>query len=221
MQMRKPKPKSKRTNTLKIAKPAAVLAVENAAAAILGVIETARQFAPQPPAPPPPQVKYPDHKGTPLRPEQFPSVEQAANLAGILANGQPPQTDAAASKLTEAALRLWRTARDQINEQRAMATNYWVKMDENENGKAVGWERVRIRLELLGALDYLDRNSVTWDEAAALLWKDANPRDRDRRLSALVSAHMAGNGNSFWRQWTVKDFREYGFCPPFGFETLI
>jgi len=165
-----------------------------------------------------PPIRYPEHPGTPLRSHQFPTIEQAAQLAAMLAYGKPIPNDEAAAELAESALRLWRVSRDQINKEQTLAGEYYQKMDTSESGKVEVQERTKARLADLGASDWLDRDAVTWDEAAALLWKDAPPDERDSRLAEIAAA-MAGK--AYWRQWTVDDFRQFGFKNPLGFETLI
>lgn len=172
--------------------------------------ETARKEAPP--------IRYPEHPGTPLRSQQFPTIEQAAQLAATLAHGKPIRNDEAAAELAASALRLWRVSRDQINNEQTLADEYWQKMDSNESGKVEVQERTKARLAALGAADWLDLETVPWDDAAALLWKDAPPDERDSQLAGIAAA-MAGK--SCWRLWTVDDFRQSGFINPFGFEALI
>jgi hypothetical protein len=168
----------------------------------------------------PPPVGYPEHKGTPLRPKQFPQLAEVAQLAATLAQGQIPHDDAAAASLVGAALRLWRVARDEINQQSASASLYWSRMDDLENDKISCEERINQRLEKLGASDLLkSKDKVTWKEAASLLWKNANSKDRDANLARIVSQHLVGK--SSWSTWTLANFREFGFNAALSFPRLV
>lgn len=147
-------------------------------------------------------------------------MEQAAHLAAVLAQGKAPHDDTAAATLAKAALRLWRVSRDEINLQRAQAAEYWSSMDELETGKEWYWQRIHARLESLGASWLMEHGkAVSWKKAAALLWKDAKPKERESNLALLVSQHMAGK--SAWHAWTLASFREHGFDARITFPSLI
>ncbi len=158
-------------------------------------------------------------KGSPLRPEQFPSIEQTAGLAAKLANGKAPSGDREAQELTSAALRLWRIARDEVNEQRARSSAYWETIDQCHAGITEGYAKVKARLEKMGCPErFMREDVVTWPQAAEMLWKALPPKTRLKSLEQLVSSKMAGQG--FWKDWKATDFRKLGF-KGIGFTALV
>jgi hypothetical protein len=165
-----------------------------------------------------PPIRYPEYPGTPLRPDQFPNIDQAAQVSAMLAQGKPPQSERDAAALAESALRLWIASRDQINKEQKRARDYWLSQDTMQAAKVGSQERIQERLATLGASDLLKQATVTWNEAAALLWKDAPPNEQDANL-ATIAASMAGS--SYWQEWTVGSFRKFGFLNPLGLPTLI
>ncbi|TXH56455.1 MAG: hypothetical protein E6Q97_06380 [Desulfurellales bacterium] len=175
-------------------------------------------------AKPPLQIEAPremklEAKGSPLRPEQFPSIEQTAGLAAKLANGKAPSGDNEAQELTSAALRLWRIARDEINEQRARSSSYWQTIDQCHAGITDGYAKVKARLEKMGCAEYFMREEVvTWPQAAEMLWKHLPQKTHLKNLEQLVSSKMAGQGS--WKDWKLSNFRELGF-KGIGFTALV
>jgi hypothetical protein len=165
-----------------------------------------------------PPIRYPEYPGTPLRPEQFPTIDQAAQVSAVLAQGKPLQSERDAAALAESALRLWTASRDQINKERERARDYWRPQDTMQAAKVGSQARTQERLAKLGASDLLEQATVTWDEAAALLWKDAPPQEQDANLTT-IAASMAGS--SYWQEWTLESFRKFGFLNPLGFPMLI
>lgn len=171
-----------------------------------------------PPPTPPPLTPKPEHAGTPLRPDKFPSVGEVSTLAALLSKA-PPQTDSEAQEAARAALRLWRVTRDEINDQRAYAETYWQSTDENRQGLQTALARIESRLELLGASHLGAQSRVTWREAADTLFPSLDSRARDAALSRLVRAAMVGK--SSWSQWKLADFKSYGFDAALGFPSLV
>lgn len=170
---------------------------------------------PLPLAPPPPKR---EHRGTPLRPDKFPSVAKVSLLAALLSK-EPPKTDAEAQEAARAALRLWRVARDEINKEQAYAEEYWHTIAWVHQGLENARVRVDARLKALGASHLGSKASVTWTEAATALFHALKPQARDGALSQLVKAVMVGK--AAWSQWKLGDFKENGFDAQLGFPTLV
>lgn len=167
---------------------------------------------------PPPLAPKPEHAGTPIRPDKFPSIRQLATLAALL-SGAPPKTDNEAQESARAALRLWRVARDEINEQQQLAAKYWQSTDTNSEAMQAAYTRIKSRLALLGASHLLNKRSVTWSEAAGVLFPSMKTKERDAELSKLVRDSMVGKGS--WSKWTLDDFKSYGFDAAISFASLV
>ena len=170
------------------------------------------------PAAPPPLTPAPEHRGTPIRPENFPTIHEVSMLAAQLASS-PPKTDAEAKELAGAALRLWRVTRDEIIEQHKRASEYWQSTDTNTQAIRKARARVSARLQLLGCSHLAQQASVSWSEAEGALFPSLKPKERTSALSALVNAHMAGQ--SCWSKWQLADFKNYGFDSALSFASLV
>jgi hypothetical protein len=167
---------------------------------------------------PPQLTPKPEHAGTPIRPDKFPSVRQLSTLAALL-SGAPPKTDDEARESALAALRLWRVTRDEINEQQERAAKYWQSTDTNSGAMEAVRTRINSRLEILGASHLLAQRSVAWSEAAGAFFPSMKPKERDAELSKLVTACMVGQ--SSWSKWTLEDFKRYGFDAALSFASLV
>lgn len=220
MSAKKKRTRKPRIQTVK-GDPKAVEAIAKAGEALSKVLAAAHP--PQPETPPPevpPPIRYPQTPLSPLRPEQFPTVEQLATIAAALVRDLPP-SDSDADAFTAGAFRLWRSARNEINKQKREADDYWTSQDASAAAIHGIHASVTGRLEKLKALEWLNRDFVSWDEAASLLWANLNQKQQEARLAALVDETMAGQAG--FSQWTIASFREFGFSGKgsFGFTTLI
>ncbi len=177
-----------------------------------------RPKKPEPRTNPPPLTPKREHSGTPIRPEKFPSIRQAATLAALL-SGSPPKTDGEAREAARAALRLWQATRDEINEQQERSAKYWQSSDESKQAIQAARSRIKTRLELLGKQSLADQEIVTWQEAADALFVSSPPKQRDAELSKIVTENMVGK--SCWRMWKLEDFKDHGFDTSLGFASLV
>lgn len=183
------------------------------------VKKAAGKTAPAKAEPAPPSGRFPEHKGTPLRPEQFPSVEQLAHLAASFARSLPEGAEKAES-LVQSALSLWLAARDAINERGRQAGEYWRKMDQSQRGIEEGYTQVALRLEKMGASELAgilvgsgeagDGRLLSWEEAETLLFPDLSSSGKSRELAVLVTDALLGT-EGWWRLWEMADFKKLGF----------
>jgi hypothetical protein len=144
-------------------------------------------------------------------------VEQLANLAAALARALPGNPEQAEG-LSDAALKLWRAARDTINEQKAQAASYWQEMDKSQQMHGQVYDQARARLQKLSAAEFFDRELVSWQETEQLLFPDGNDEERAGQLHDMVCE--AFGGDTWWAKWQPEDFRRVGF-DHYAFITLI
>jgi hypothetical protein len=169
--------------------------------------EVASNSTDQAAAAPPPVPE----KSSALHPDEFPDVAQLAQLAAVLANGALPKDDGSAHSLAFAALRIWRVSRDEINEQRATAACYWETIKGTRNSLTKITQAVRGRLEKLGAVEYLNRNMISWDNAGEVFWKQLPSKARNAKLRSIVSEWLRTRNEAELAREGARD-NARGYC---------
>lgn len=220
------------------ADPKAVKVLDMIAAAIRGVLDA----APSPPASPMPLVQ-PGHT---LPPDQFPSVEQIAQLAAILGQAHQvelqklidvipcdPSSDVnqvglqngyfAATKLTNAAMMLWRAANDVRFvwlQTPVLQLNYQLAKESLRKPKDNVTNRFHtILTKLKVAREEQDKAIWAWNEAASVLFGKGTPSELDYMLTEVVTRELI-QANEAGETRAVDDLRQNGI--PFDeFATLL
>lgn len=160
-------------------------------------------------APATPALRAPTLPGSPLRVEEFPSLEETARLSCLLANGDLPRSGGATRSLAAAALEIWRACRDELRESESISAAYWKSRDETEAGLREALDAVKTFLIENEGSHLVGAKKVSWKEAVALLAHATSKKSAVAELERIVSEKLAGR--SFWKSWTLKHFKNRGF----------
>lgn len=163
-------------------------------------------------------LRAPTLPGSPLRVEEFPTLEQVARLSCLLANGSPPSSPNAARSLAAASLEIWRGCRDELAETLERSAAYWNSRDQSASRLSDTYEAVNAFLSDNEGTHLIGADRVSWDEAIAVLSSASSKRAATAELERIVSTNLAGREP--FTSWNLDHFKELGF-DPFSFPTLI
>lgn len=163
-------------------------------------------------------LRAPTRPGSPLRVEEFPTLEEVARLSCLLANGSLPTSPDTARKLAAAALEVWRGCRDELTEAVERSATYWKSRDESATRLSEAHHEVNAFLSQNKGNHLIGANRVSWDEAIAVLAVASSKKAATAELKRIVSTHLVGS--EFYSSWNLNHFEELGF-DPLSFPTVI